>query len=150
MPGDAGAARALVMAHFAGTRYLGRLGEVLDAALQFEDPEYLAVVAEEPRGLVGLVMFGTVAGARQCTRLHALVGADPQVVTALAEAVRLVCAEAHERLVVAEVPDDAPFSASAAALRQAGFAPEGWIDDLVADGIALQLLVWRRDTHAAP
>ena len=150
MPEDAASARALVEAAFTGTRYLARMREVLEAALQFDDPEYLALLANAPSGPVALALFGTVAGARHCSRLHALIGDDRAAVAELAGAVAQVCADAGERLAVAELPDDGPFRAAARALAQAGFAREGCMDDFVADGVPLQLLVWRRATPAAP
>lgn len=144
MPADADSARTLVTVQLAGTRYLARTIEMLDAALQFDDPEFLAVVAERREQLVGVALFGTVAGARQCTKCHALLGPDPEAVAALAAAMVRVCSEAGERLVVAEFADDVPFVTGMQALTRAGFALEGRIDDYVADGVALQLLVWRR------
>lgn len=150
MPDDARPARALLDAAYSGTRYLPRMRELLDAALRFEDPEYLALIAEDSAGPVALAMFGTVAGARQCSKLHALVGNDASAIERLAGAVLAVCSDAGERLVVAEVPDDSPFATAAHALAHAGFAREGRIDHLVADGVALQLLVWRRSPPDAP
>ena len=143
MPEDAASVRALVERALAGTRYLVRTTEQLDAALAFEDPEFLAVLAERDDDIVALALFGAVAGARQCTRFHALVGADGDALDALATGVAQVCADAGERLVVAELPDDALFTAACSALRAAGFREDGRIDDYVADGVGLLLLVWR-------
>ena len=143
MPEDAAAAHVLVHAMFGGTRYLARVREQLDAALQFEDPEYLGVLAERDGRVLALALFGAVAGARQCTKLHVLAGADPLSLEALADGVVGVCAEAGERLVVAESPDDVPYSRGIQVLMAGGFRDEGRIDDYVADGVALRLLVWR-------
>jgi hypothetical protein len=143
MPEDEPAARALLDAAFQGTRYLARVREQLDAALQFEDPEYLAVLAERDHALVALAMFGAVSGARQCTKLHVLAGTDPAALVALSDGIAGVCAEAGERLIVAELPDDEPFRAGATALVAAGFGEEGRVEDYVADGVALRLLVRR-------
>jgi hypothetical protein len=143
MPKDEPAARDLIERSFSGTRYLARLREQLDAALQFEDPEYLAVLAEHDDVAVALALFGTVAGARGCTRLHVLAGHDRDALDALALGVVQVCAEAGERLIVAEVPDDATFAAGLASLEAARFRDEGRADDYVADVTALRLLVWR-------
>jgi hypothetical protein len=41
MPADAGSARELIGNIFRGTAYLERMNEVLESALQFEDPEFL-------------------------------------------------------------------------------------------------------------
>jgi hypothetical protein len=143
MPGHEAAARALVDGHLTGTRYLARIVEQLDTALAFEDPEYLAVLAERDDEVVALAIFGTVSGARRCSKLHALVGSDGEALDALAAGVVRVCADAGERLVVAELADDALFAAAYSALRAAGMAEEGRVDDYVADGVGLRLLVWR-------
>ncbi len=145
MPEDADAARALVVARFAGTRYESRVLEQLDVALTFEDPEYIALLAAEPGSdhLVGLVLFGAVAGAQRVTKLHALLGDDDGTCAALADAVRNVAADSGERMVIAEVPDDAPFRAAMAALRESGYAEEGRVDDFVCEGVGFRFLVWR-------
>jgi len=145
MPDDADAARALVVARLAGTRYEARTVEQLDVALSFEDPEYMALLAADPDSgrVVGLTMFGAVAGAKQVTKIHALLGDDEGTCAALAAAVRLVASDSGERMVVAEAPDDRPFRDAALALRASGFQEEGSVDDFVADGIGLRLLVWR-------
>lgn len=145
MPEDADAARALVVARFAGTRYETRVLEQLDVALTFEDPEYIALLAAEPGTdhLVGLVLFGAVAGAQRVTKLHALLGDDVGTCAALADAVRSVAADSGERMVVAEIADDAPFRTVIAALRESGFTEEGRVDDFVSDGVGLRFLVFR-------
>jgi hypothetical protein len=147
MPEDAGAARALVSGpEFGGTRYEPRLLEQLENALRFEDPEYMAVLAlSAPRAdLVGLILFGTVAGARQVVKVHAVVGADREVLRALLEVVTDLAERSEERMIVCELPEDTPFARASEALRASGFAEEGRIPDFVRDGVAMRLLVWRR------
>jgi hypothetical protein len=145
MPEDEGNARMLLDAAFDGTRYLARLREQIGAALQFEDPEYMAILAVGPHddALRGLALFGTVAGTRQCVKLHAIVSADPTVSVALAEGIAEVCARSGERLIVCELPDDAPFRSVADALLGDGYAEEGRVADYVRDGVDLRLLVRR-------
>lgn len=149
MPGDAEAARAVIVARVGGTRYEARALEQLDLALSFEDSEYMALVAAVPRSeqLAGLVMFGAVAGAQRVTKLHALFG-NEGICAALATAVRTVASESGERMVVAEVPDDSVFRHAMAALRESGFDEEGRVDDFVADGLGLLILVWRASLGA--
>lgn len=144
MPDDADAVRALIVARLAGTRYEARTLEQLDVALSFEDPEYMGLLATEPDSghIEGLTMFGAVAGAKQVTKVHALLG-DEGTCAALAAAVRLVASDSGERMVVAEVPDHRPFRDAVLALRASGFNEEGTVADFVADGIGLRLLVWR-------
>jgi hypothetical protein len=145
MPEDADAARAIVAARLGGTRYEARVLEQLDVVLTFEDPEYMALLAAEPKSgqPVGLVMFGAVAGAQRVTKLHAVLGDDEGTCAALADAVRTVASESGERMVVAELPDDRVFNDAIAALRESGFHEEGRVDDFVADGVGLRFLVWR-------
>ena len=147
MPADADAARSVVAGQFRGTPYLPRMTEVLDSALRFEDPEYLGLLAEPSEGDVptGLVLFGTVLGARLATKVHTVVAPDPRVQLALLDAVRETCIRSGERLVVCELPHDPPFDVTGVALVASGYREEGRIDDFVRDGVALRLLVWRPD-----
>ena len=146
MPEDARTAHETIVDCYRGTPYLDRLLEVLGDALRFEDPEYLCLLAApgESDPPAGLVLFGTVLGTRLVTKIHAVVAADPRVQLALLDAVRETCVRSGERLVVCELPDDAPFDVTGVALMASGFREEGRIDDFVRDGVALRLLVWRR------
>jgi hypothetical protein len=138
-------ARYVVVARLAGTRYESRVLEQLDIALSFEDPEYMALLAAEPDSgpLVGLVMFGAVAGAQRVTKLHVLIGDDAGICAALASAVRTVAADSGERMVVTELADDPVFRDPIGALRETGFDEEGHVEDFVRDGVGLRILVWR-------
>ena len=145
MPEDAGAARAVVARLLDGTRYEPRVQEQLAAALAFDDPEHMALLAFA-RGSArpcGLALFGTVAGAAGVVKLHALLGDDAATCARLAAALQRVARDGGERMIVGELADDAPFAPASAALRERGFVEEGRIADLVADGTALRLLVWR-------
>jgi predicted GNAT superfamily acetyltransferase len=71
------------------------------------------------------------------------VAPDPIVQLALVDAVRETCERSGERLVICELPNDPPFDVSAVALAARGFREEGRVEDLVRDGVALRLLVWR-------
>jgi len=142
MPEDEGVARVLLTGRFARTRYLAHALEQLDIALQFEDPEYLAVLAERDARVVALALFGTVAGARACSKLHLLAG-DEDALAPLATGIAQLCADSGERLLICELPDEPSFVPVALALGAAGFVEEGMVPDYVADAIALRLLVWR-------
>lgn len=145
MPEDAVAARAFVASQLRGTRYESRVLEQLDAALAFDDPEYMALLARDGAATVlrGLVLFGTVAGARGVVKVHVLLGQDVRGGEALADAVQTVSRDAGERMLVAEMADDAPFCVAVQALTACGFAEEGRVPDFVRDGVAMRLLVWR-------
>jgi hypothetical protein len=143
MPDDAEAARALVGDRFDGTRYRTRALELLDEALRFEDPEYMGLVAldGEPSRLAGLILFGTVAGARSVVKVHGVVCTAREVAVALLEAVRHASENSSERMIVCELPDDAPFEITAEALAESGYEEEGRVPDFVSDGVAMRLMV---------
>jgi hypothetical protein len=143
MPDDAGAARALVSAQFAGTRYRARALELLQSALRFDDPEHMGLLAFADGGtqLVGLVLFGTVAGARSVVKVHGVVARERDTAVALLDAVRQASEHSGERMIVSELPDDAPFALASEALEASGFAEEGRVPDFVRDGVALRLFV---------
>jgi hypothetical protein len=152
VPEDADAARAVVQSAFRGTSYLSRMMELLDNALGFGDPEYLCLLAERERSptLAGLVLFGTVIGARRAAKVHAVAADDPRVHLALLGAVRESCERSGERLVVCEIPRDTPFDVASVALAAIGFHEEGRIEHLVREGVAMRLLVWRPGTSEHP
>lgn len=145
MPEDAGTARALVSGAFSATRYEPRLLEQLETALRFEDPECMALLAfaEGEKRLAGLVLFGTVAGARSVVKVHAVIGPDRDAMLALLDAVRQTCENSGERMIVCEIPNDRPFALAADALLQSDYVEEGRVSDFVSDGTDLRLLVWR-------
>ncbi len=143
MPEDHASARALVASHFDGSRYEARLIEQLDAALRFDDPEYLAIIAWSGETPTGLAMFGTVAGAAGVVKLHAVMAIDDETCAALVTAIVAVSADSSERMLVAEVPEDAPWSMCTEALLANGFVEEGRVPDLIDDGISMRLMVHR-------
>lgn len=143
---DAADARRLIGAAFEGTRYASRMLELLASTLgSASDDEHRGWVARstDRPGLRGLALYGAVAGARDACRLHALLGDDPDLVLELHRSLRADGAWSRARVVVCELPEDAPPAARADVLQQAGYREEGRIDDLVRDGVALRLLVWR-------
>jgi len=143
MPDDAAAVRAFISAQFGNERYRARALEVLASALEFEDPEFMALLAldESTQHIVGVALFGTVAGARSVVKLHGIIAPDRGVAESLVEAVRRASEHSGERMIVTEVPDDAAFATTTAALEARGFVEEGRVPDFVRDGVALRLLV---------
>ena len=143
MPEDGAAARAFVTGQLAESRYRIRGLELLDTALLFEDPEHLALLAfsESEARLLGIVLFGTVAGARAVVKVHGVLAHERGPAIALLDAVRQASEHSGERMIVCELPDDAPFAVAADALEACGFVEEGRVPDFVRDGVALRLLV---------
>jgi hypothetical protein len=148
-PADAGAARALVSACVGGTRYSGRTHEVLDAALTGGDDEHIGLVLPSSAGRAGgarlsaAAVIGALAGASGAWRLHWLFARSLTTATVLASAALDVARDRGARLVVCELPDDAPFGLTSDAGVVAGFILEGAVPDFVRDGIPLRLWVAR-------
>jgi hypothetical protein len=140
-PDDAGAARAVVSVQLAGTLYETRVLEQLDVAIGGNDAECRGIVAFEAREavVVGLVLFGIVAGARGVVKVHALLGNDRVALRALATA---VC-NADVRMVVCEIADEPRFGVTVQLLRELGYTEEGRVADFIRDGVALLRLTWR-------
>ncbi|MEO5818692.1 MAG: hypothetical protein ABIT20_25715 [Gemmatimonadaceae bacterium] len=137
---DIPAARALIANQFGGTPYEARILEHLEVARHGNDAECVGLVeGDEPRGLV---LSGSVAGAHDIVKIHAVVARDLAVCQILAAAMR----DAAPRMVVYEVPDDAPFLGHAAAMTALGYREEGRVADFVRDGVDLIVMVWRRTT----
>jgi hypothetical protein len=111
----------------------------------FDDPEYMAVLARSAslERRVGLVLFGTIAGARQVVKVHAVVGPDREVLEMLLRAVRQMAETSGERMIVCELPEDAAFALVDEALGASGYAEEGRVPDFVRDGVALRMMVCR-------
>lgn len=135
-------------AELAGTLYEGPPIAALERALDATTAETRGVVAVAPSGdVVGVAIFGTVAGAVGAGRLYYVaVGASARLrgvasrlyAMALESLARQGC-----RLVVAEMPDDRALRPGALALARAGFVEEARVPDFFRDGVAL--VFWRAD-----
>lgn len=144
---DVAAARALVHTVLGATPYVDRVLELLDDAARADDPEARALVIERDGTLLGLVIFGLVAGTRGAAKLHALVldrsvGVD-DVGGRLTEAAAAGAASTGARLLIAELPDESAFGAVQAVLLRCGFHEEARVQHFFRDGVALAFL--RRD-----
>jgi hypothetical protein len=145
MPDDAALARSFVELHHGGTRYETRLLEILDNALRFDDPEYIALLALDAvsSDVRGLALFGTVAGARQVVKLHAVIGRELVILRALLDALSRIAESSGERMIVCELPDEPAFVLVAEALGESEYLEEGRVPDFVRDGVGLRFMVWR-------
>ena len=143
-PDDHVPARVLLMGALGVTPYIDRAMEVLQLAERGHDDEHRALVIARDGTVVGLALFGIVAGAIGVSKLHATVVAPSVSVTDVGE--RIVAAVLEEsrrrgdRLIVAELPDDPAMGQTRALLSTAGFAEEGRVPDYYRDGVALTLL----------
>ena len=144
-PHDVAAARALVSDQLSGTPYESRMLEQLDIAIGGDDPECRAMVAIAPDAeeVDGVLLYGTVAGARGVVKIHALAASTLEAARALAASVLAQCTLPEGRMIIYEVPDDPLSHVTARAMRELGFEDEGRIADFVRDGVDLLILVWR-------
>jgi ribosomal protein S18 acetylase RimI-like enzyme len=144
---EAPAARALVLGVVGDTPYRFQPLSALDAALGAESDEARALVAAEGEELVGLALYGRVAGTLGAGKLHlAVVTAGARlrgVGRRLADAAAADLAARGCRFVLAETPGDAMLAPGLELLARAGFAEEARVRDYYRDGIPLLLL--RRD-----
>lgn len=138
-------ARTLVQGVLGGSRHVGRVLEQVDVAITGADDECQGLVVAEGDSVVatGIVLFGPVAGASGVLKIHALVGANADVMMTLAKALVLgpqVCAA---RLIMCEIADDPACAGPTSALLASGFAQEGRVEDYFARGSHLDILVFR-------
>lgn len=144
---EAAAARGLVAAVVAGTPYGELPLERLRVALEASTDESRALIAAAGGEVVGLVLFGFVAGAVRTGVLHLVaVTAAARlrgVATQLIEAAVGELARRGARLVVGEMPDDPALLPARTLLQRAGFAEEARVADYYRDSV--DLIVLRRD-----
>ncbi len=140
-PGEWGPARVLVGDWADATRHHARMLELLGDALERPGPDGEALGAFEGATLRAVAVFGFVAGSDRTGRLILLAADAPDVATRLAEAAVEALSARGARLVVAEWPDEPPFSLAVAALGACGWSARGRIADYVAPGIDLRILV---------
>lgn len=138
---DGPAARRLVHAAYSGTRYFTRAMELLALALGGRDPECAGVVSETSGNVDALLLRGSVAGAVDVEKVHALIGGDVEAMSRLVDALRRA---SHWRMIVAELPEDQWHATAAAALVSRGFTREGSVAGFVSDDTSLALMVLRR------
>jgi ribosomal protein S18 acetylase RimI-like enzyme len=107
--------------------------------------ESRALVAERRGQVLGVALYGDVAGAVGATRLHALTvaeGARRQGVgrALLARTCAVLAADHAARLVVAELADHPALAPLCHLLEAIGFREEARIADFYRDGVALRVL----------
>jgi ribosomal protein S18 acetylase RimI-like enzyme len=144
---DSSAARALAVTVFGDAPYAEPLLAALETALARATDEHQAVVACDANALVGLVVFGEIAGARGAGRIHVVaVDANARRRGIAIDLIDAACTRLGEqggRFVMIELPGDARLTGARRMAQRAGFHEEGRMDDYVRDGVALVLL--RRD-----
>lgn len=142
---DVAQSRALLLVEWdLGNRYADAMLNRLDAAGAQRNAESLGLLATLDTQVVGLALFGMIAGAERTAMLHGILVADELrrrgVGAALLRGVTKILRAERTRLVVAEVPDDALFLADYQSfLARHRFTREGGIPDFVRDGVGMGL-----------
>ena len=144
-PADLPAARALISAELANNPYAVRALDLLDSVTA--DGEYRGLVAELDGRVVGIGVYGLVAGSQGAGALYAAAvdpayrrrGVGRALVHAAVDSLRAEGA----RFVIVEVPDDPAATAHFVELVAAsGFTEAARVPDLYRDGVALTF--WRQ------
>lgn len=142
---DRAAMKELIANDVAGTPYAEAPFYFLGVALDGRAAESTGIVAERAGEVVGVVLYGEVAGSIGTGRIHFVgVGASSRLDAVglhLFEAALDDLASRGTRLVVAEVPDDPVLASRRALLARTGFAEAARVPDYYRDGVALLILV---------
>jgi ribosomal protein S18 acetylase RimI-like enzyme len=144
-PEDAAGAHQLLVQRLGVTPYIDRAVEILEIAERGGDEENRAYVVARDKTVVGLALFGSIAGTEAGFRLHVLAveSRESDVGQRLVEAVVSAVQESGGRFVIAELADETALATTIALLRSNGFAEVGRIPDYYRDGVPLVIL--RRD-----
>ena len=119
----------------------------LSLALARNGNESTALVAEHDRTVVGVVLFGEIAGAVGAGRLHLIAVAPASRRSGIGERLCTAAVAAltsrGARFVIAEVPDEPLLHGGQALLAGCGFGEEARVADYYRDGVAM--IVMRRE-----
>ena len=133
------AALALVEWEREKNPWIERTAELVRSAVAHPDGEYRACVAERDGEIVGLGVFGMVAGSVGTGTLYSILVAPRSRRAGIGE--RLLfqisadLASAGARMIVAEIPGDPLVMRFRALLLAHGFVEESRIDDYYGDGV---------------
>jgi ribosomal protein S18 acetylase RimI-like enzyme len=136
--------RGLLEREVGGTPYAAIPRYFLSLALERAERESSIVVAERGGEIVGLTLFGEVAGSVGTGRVHLIaVTASARlhgVAIQLCDAALAELAARGARLAIAEVPDDPVVASGRALLTRCGFLEEARVADYYRDGVAMVVL----------
>lgn len=146
---DRPAMRGLIDHDVAGTPYATVVEYFLRLAADGNENESRAIVAERAGEIVGLGLFGEVAGAIQAGRVHFVsVTASARlhaIGVGLCEAAVADLVSAGARLIIAELPDEPLLSPGRALLARCGFSETARVADYFRDGV--DLIILQRAIH---
>jgi ribosomal protein S18 acetylase RimI-like enzyme len=119
----------------------------LDGAIRSETDEYRALIARDTGAVIGLIVFGEIAGAIGAGRIYCVAVDDGArrrgIASALIEAACTELRSRGARFVAIEMAQDPRLDAARAVAARAGFLAEGRVSDYVRDGV--DLVLFRRD-----
>jgi ribosomal protein S18 acetylase RimI-like enzyme len=141
---DSAAAHALALTVLGDAPHAEPMLAALGNALTRTSDEYRAMVARDGRTLVGVIVFGEIAGAHGAGRIY-LVAVDGAarrrgIATALIDAACRQLSARRARFVMVELPGHARLTDVRLLMERAGFREEGRMDDYVRDGVPLLFL----------
>ena len=144
---DSSSIRALTEHEFARVPEGEAARSAIESALAGPSEEYRAIVFEEQGDVVGIAVYGAVAGTVGTEKLHAiLVTASARmrgVAVRLCDHVASELAAEGARLMVAELPDTPALRPGMQLLERCRWREEANVPDFFADGVALRL--YRRE-----
>jgi ribosomal protein S18 acetylase RimI-like enzyme len=133
------AALALVEWEREKNPWIERTSELLRSAVAHPDGEHRAVVAERDGEIVGLGVFGMVAGSLGTGTLYSILVAPRSRRAGIGERllfqISAELASAGARMIIAEIPGDPLVMRFRALLLAHGFVEESRIDDYYRDGV---------------
>jgi ribosomal protein S18 acetylase RimI-like enzyme len=141
---DRSAALALLRPAIAGSAYGAGARSALVALLEGTDPETRACVAVDDGKLVGIIVYGGIAGSVGAARVQ-LVVIDPDarmrgIATRLVEGAMALLASDGMRFVIVELPDDPALDPALRLLLRCRFRVEATVADFFRDGVNLAIL----------
>ena len=141
---DVTAAQMLALTVLGDAPHAEPMLAALANALRRTSDEYRAIVARDGRTVVGIIVFGEVAGALGAGRIY-LVAVDGGarrrgIASALVDAACQELSQRQARFAMIELPAHARLTNVRRLIERAGFREEGRMDDYVRDGVPLLFL----------
>ncbi|HEY8166896.1 MAG TPA: GNAT family N-acetyltransferase [Gemmatimonadaceae bacterium] len=138
---DLSGAIRLVQSEAASNEWLDDIPEMLEAAVSGDGRELRAVCIREREQVIGVGLFGSIAGTIGTAAIHAILVAPQErgrgFGSQIARFIRDDLQAIGARLIIAELPDDHRVSEYRAILWGIGLKEESRIPDYYSDGISL-------------
>lgn len=133
---DLGAALLLVETARLEVRGLDRIPEILADAMR-GSAEYRSSIADEDGVVVGVGVYGPVAGTVGTATIYAVIATKNEIAQAVLDGILADLTSSGTRLVVAEFPGHESLRSYRALLETSGFIEESQVEDYFEDGVAL-------------